>query len=201
MDKPAVIWAIVLAAGESRRMGTQKLLLPIEGATVVECVVNKAWQSGVSGVLAVLGADRSKVRRALRPLSVSFVVNKEFRRGMLSSIQAAFRVLPEDLQAAVVMLGDQPAIPASIIRDLIQEYQANPKGIVVPVHGGRRGHPILIDGKFRPEILQLDPLVGLRQLLWSHPEAVREVAVDSPAILKDLDHPEDYAAEIRARSG
>ena len=194
-----MIWAAVLAAGESQRMGTQKLLLPYEEGTVVGTIVRRAMESGVDGVLVVLGSDRERVRRTLRSLPVKFIVNRNFRQGMLSSIQTAISALPEAAEAAMVMLGDQPAIPAEVIDNLIKAYRAHPGRIVVPVHDGHRGHPVVISANYRQEILGLDPKVGLRQLLRNHPDDVLEVPADSPAVLKDLDNPEDYAALIRCR--
>jgi molybdenum cofactor cytidylyltransferase len=181
-------------------MGTQKLLLPFESGTVVGTVVQRAVESGVDGVLVVLGSDRGRVRRTLRSLPVKFTINRDFRQGMLSSIQTAFSALPEAAEAAVVMLGDQPAIPAEVIDNLIKAYRAHPGRIVVPVHDGHRGHPVVISAHYRQEILGLDPKVGLRQLLRNHPDDVLEVTVTSPAILKDLDSPGDYAAEISGRT-
>jgi molybdenum cofactor cytidylyltransferase len=187
-----VIWAVVLAAGESRRMGTQKLLLPYRGTTVVEAVVRAALDSSLDETLVVLGADATKVRQALRSYPVTFATNRDYKLGMLSSVQAAFRALPPGTEAAVVMLGDQPAVPAAVLDALVRVFREGRRGIVVPVHGGRRGHPVLIATAFRGDILGLDPGVGLRQLLRVHPGEVEEVAVDEAAVLTDMDKPEDY---------
>jgi len=187
-----VIWAVVLAAGESRRMGTQKLLLPFGGATVVESVVRAALDSSLDETLVVLGADAARIRQALKSYPLTFATNKDYRLGMLSSVQAGFRALPAGAEAAVVMLGDQPAIPAAVIDGLVRAFRRKGWGIAVPVHGGRRGHPLLVGTAFRDEVLALDPAVGLRQLVLAHPEAVEEVAVDEAAVLTDMDRAEDY---------
>lgn len=206
-----MIWAVVLAAGESRRMGTQKLLLPFGGATVVEAVVAAAAGSRVDRVLAVLGADEAEIRRAVettrgvegrgggRAQGIEIVVNEDYALGMLSSIQVGFRALPADAAAAVVMLGDQPFLPARIIDTVIGAYRQGGKGLVVPVYRGRRGHPLLIDMRHRAEVLRLDPAVGLRQLLRAHPEDVREIEVDEAAVLRDLDTPEDYHDRVNRK--
>jgi molybdenum cofactor cytidylyltransferase len=191
-----MIWVTVLAAGESRRMGTQKLLLPFGETTVIEAIVRTALDSEAEGTVVVLGANRERVRGVLKSYPLVFAVNKDYRLGMLSSIQAGFRALPTDAEAAVIMLGDQPTIPARILDALIRAYRESRRGIVVPVHGGHRGHPVLIDMKNKDEVLGLDPGVGLRQLLRTHPEDVLEVAVSSPEVLKDIDRPEDYREEV-----
>jgi molybdenum cofactor cytidylyltransferase len=188
-----MIWAVVLAAGESLRMGTQKLLLPFGETTVIEAIVRTALDSEVDRTLVVLGADREKVRRVLRSYPLIFAVNKEYRLGMLSSIQAGFRALPGDAEAAVLMLGDQPAIPAGVIDSLVCNYRENSRGIIIPVYAGRRGHPVLVETAYKREISGLDRAVGLRQLMGAHPEDILEVEVSSPAVLSDMDRPEDYA--------
>jgi molybdenum cofactor cytidylyltransferase len=223
-----VIAAIVLAAGESRRMGTQKLLLPFGDTTVVGAVARAAGASRADRVVVVLGADRDAVRAACepgavapapprgaqaraagpgtarsgprstpleaRPMSVrlSFTVNEGYMSGMLSSVQAGFRALPEDAEAAVVILGDQPFLRVSVVDAVVAAYREGGRGIVIPVFRGRRGHPVLVDMKYRDEVLGLDPSDGLRRLMRAHPDDVREVEVDDAGILRDLDTPQDY---------
>jgi molybdenum cofactor cytidylyltransferase len=191
-----MIWAVVLAAGESRRMGTQKLLLPFGETTVIEAIVRTALDSEADRTIVVLGADRESIRAVLKSYPLVFAVNKDYALGMLSSIQAGFRALPDDVEAAVIMLGDQPAIPSRVLDALIRAYLESRRGIIVPAQGGRRGHPILVGTRYRDEVLGLDPAIGLRQLLQSHPEEILEVAVSSPAVLKDIDRPEDYRKEV-----
>jgi len=194
-----MIWAIVLAAGESRRMGTQKLLLPFGDATVIESVVLTALASRVDRVLVVLGADKGDVREELEPLGIDLVVNENFAEGMLSSVQAGFRALPADAEAAVVMLGDQPFLPARVVDAVVDAFQRSGKGIVVPTFQGRRGHPVLIGLKYRDAVLALDPADGLRRLMQAHPDDIFEAAVEDANILRDMDVPEDYASELARR--
>jgi len=194
-----VIWAVILAAGESRRMGTQKLLLPFGEVTVIEAVVRTALASRVDRALAVLGSGRDAVRLKLAPYGVEFAVNEDFAKGMLSSVQAGFKALPAAAKAAVVMLGDQPFLPAKVVDAIVEAYGESRKGIVVPAFRGRRGHPVLIDLRYRDEVLALDPAEGLRQLMRAHPEAIFEAEVEDANILRDLDVPEDYANELKRR--
>jgi molybdenum cofactor cytidylyltransferase len=112
---------------------------------------------------------------------------------MLSSVQAGFRTLPADADAAVVMLGDQPFLPSCVVDAVIGAYEEGGKGIVVPTFQGRRGHPVLIDLKYREEVLALDPAGGLRRLMRAHPADIFEVEAGDANILRDLDTPEDYA--------
>jgi len=192
-----VTWAIILAAGESRRMGTQKLLLPYGEATVIETIVATALSSDLDKVLVVLGADRDAVRARLEKYPVEYVVNADYRRGMLSSVQVGFAALSAGAAAAVIMLGDQPAVPAAAIRAVVRAARASGRGIIIPTSGGRRGHPVLISTRYAAAIAALDPAIGLRQLQLDHPGDVLEVEVGDPAVLRDLDTPEDFEGEKR----
>jgi molybdenum cofactor cytidylyltransferase len=192
-----MIWAVVLAAGESRRMGTQKLLLPFGETTVVEAVVRTASASRADRVLVVIGADGEAVRRKIEGSGVEFAVNPDYRLGMLSSVQAGFRALPAEAEAAVIMLGDQPFLAAAVVDEVIGTYREGRKGIVIPTFRGRRGHPLLIDLKFREEVLALDPAEGLRGLVRARAGDIGEVEAGDAGILRDMDTPEDYAGILK----
>ena len=173
-------------------MGRQKLLLPYGESTVIETVVRTAMDSSVDGVLVVLGSDADEIREKLEGYEVQFVVNENYREGMLSSIQAGLGALTEKVRAVVLMLGDQPGITAEANDELIAHYRETRKGIVIPTHGGRRGHPVVIDTKYKKEIDLLAPEAGLRRLRLDHPYDVLEVELPFPAVLKDIDTPDDY---------
>jgi molybdenum cofactor cytidylyltransferase len=192
-----MIWALITAAGESRRMGRPKMLLPFGTGTVIETVLSQAAASRAAGTLVVLGADRRKIEPLAAPFASRIVFNRDYRSGMLSSIQTGFRALPGDVGAACVLLGDQPWISSALIDTMLDAFEKSEKTIAVPVHGGRRGHPVVIDRCFEGEILTLDHAVGLRQLLRRFSKDVLEVPVCGPEVLRDLDTPGDYR---RARS-
>jgi molybdenum cofactor cytidylyltransferase len=194
-----MICALVLAAGESRRMGAPKLLLPFGDKTIIEHIVDNINQSKVDKILVVLGSRREEIRSKITDWPVLSAVNHRYREGMLSSIQTGFEALPKDTAAALVCLGDQPLIPFSVIDDLIKVYQKTKRGIVLPLYQKKRGHPILIDMKHKQEVLNLSPDIGLRALVHNHPQDVQEVEVDTPHILKDIDYPEDYRNELKKK--
>jgi molybdenum cofactor cytidylyltransferase len=187
-----MIWAVILGAGESKRMGEPKLLLTYGKRTVIETVVGTTLDSRVDQTLVVLGSEWRKIRRIIRAFDVQIAVNLRFREGMLSSIQRGISALPRACQAAVIVLADQPALSARVIDSLIEAYSRRKKGLVIPVFRKKRGHPLLIDLKYRQEIGKLDPRIGLRQLLQKHPQDILEVVVSSPAVLGDIDTREDY---------
>jgi molybdenum cofactor cytidylyltransferase len=184
--------AIVLAAGSSRRMGSQKLLLPLGKGTMIERVVDQVLDSAVDQVVVVLGADHQKVRQALADRPVKFCHNKEHKKGMFSSVICGLKALPENAGTALIYLGDQPGIPPAVTNAVIDAYNEELYGIVIPVYQDRRGHPLLVDLKYRREIENLDLEQGLRALRHHFPQDVLEVEVDEPGILVDIDTQEDY---------
>jgi molybdenum cofactor cytidylyltransferase len=137
--------AIILAAGSSRRMGTQKLLLPFGDKTMIETVIDHVLQSNVDSVMVVLGADHDKVKKVIDPLPVEICFNQSHDSGMLSSIVCGFKALPDDTGTALVFLGDQPGIPPGVTNAVLEAYNESLHGIVIPVHNHRRGHPLLVD--------------------------------------------------------
>jgi molybdenum cofactor cytidylyltransferase len=191
------ISAIVLAAGESRRMGTPKMILPFRGGTIISTVINNIFASGIKNVIAVLGANRSEVLKEIETLHVKHCYNRNYRQGMLSSVKCGFIHLPDDFQAALVFPGDQPMIGPGVINIVINAYLQTGKGIVIPVFERQRGHPLLVDSKYRDEILHLEGPEGLRELALRHPDDVLEAETGDPLILKDIDTIEDYLNEQR----
>lgn len=191
-----MIGAIILAAGESRRMGKPKLLLRLGGRTIIEAVIRSLLRSKADEVLVVLGADAEKIEKKIKSLPVKITVNPDYKKGMLSSIRWGFRSLPENMRGVLVCLGDQPSIPPEVVDTVIEAFEKTGKGIVVPVYKKDRGHPVLIDVKYRREVDQLSPRVGLRGLVYSHSDDVWEVEVNTPAILRDVDNPADYEKEL-----
>jgi molybdenum cofactor cytidylyltransferase len=192
-----MIQAIILAAGKSKRMGSPKMLLPFGDGTIIESVLAGALASEADGVLVVLGAERRKIRSIVERFNVDTVFNRRYRSGMLSSVRKGFEALPYNTRAALVMLGDQPSVSPRTIDRLIEAFEKSGRGIVLPVVNGRRGHPILIDIKYRAEVLRLDPEVGLRALIHGHREDIEEVAVEDSSVFVDIDTREDYAEAIK----
>lgn len=196
MQRSGKIWSIVLAAGESKRMGSPKMLLRFGEKTMLETVLEHVAGSIADGILVVLGANSGLLRSLPGILGVSYCINEDYTSGMLSSVQCGFRNLPAYCDAVLVFQGDQPYILPAQVNLLIGEYRQGGKGILIPTAGGKRGHPILIDMKYREEVFSLDSSKGLRQLTVIHSDDVAEVETGAAGILKDIDTPEDYMEMI-----
>ena len=185
-------WALILAAGSSRRMGSQKLLLPYGQSTIIETVIDNVLNSSIDHVMVVLGANQEEIQDTLEHKPVQFCHNRKHEQGMLSSVICGIRALPPDAVTALIYLGDQPGIHPAVTNTVIEAYSEELFGIVIPVHMHRRGHPLLVDMKYRKEIEKLDLEEGLRSLRHHFPDDVLEVEVDEPEILVDIDTREDY---------
>lgn len=187
-----VVGAIVLAAGRSRRMGTQKLLLPLGSRPVIARVVDQVCQSTINGVLIVAGADAPRLAEALGERRVHWITNPDPDGDMLSSIRCGLRALPSEWAGVMVVLGDQPGISTATINALLSAFRSTDRGIAVPICQGRHGHPLVFDRRYSAEILVNFDDVGLRGLPQAHAMDVLEVAVSEDAVLEDMDDPADY---------
>lgn len=183
--------AIILAAGQSRRMGTQKLLLPVAGQPMIACIVDQVLASRVDHTLIVTGQDPC-IAAVLAGRPIHFTTNPDPNGNMLSSIRCGLRALPAECDTILLVLGDQPSLQSATIDALLAASQSTPRTILVPTFAGRRGHPLLFSARYRDEILTQFDSTGLRGLLHAHPDDIHQVPVDEPAVLEDIDLPEDY---------
>ena len=190
--------AIVLAAGRSRRMGTQKLLLPVGGRPVIARVVDELLQCALERVVVVLSPSGAPLRQALSGRNVEFVLNPAADSEMLDSLRCGLRALAEECDQVLVMPADHPGLSAAVVNRLIEAARDSSRGILVPVWQRRRGHPLLLATRYREELLCRYDSVGLRGLLGAHPDDVLEVESPTPAILQDLDTLAEYAAVIES---
>lgn len=190
------IWAIVLAAGESKRMKVPKMLLPFNGRTMIEMVIGNIKTSEVFNILVVLGSYREEIFSTIGNLNVNYCFNVNYRSGMLSSVKCGFSNLPGSCEACLVFPGDQPFIEKDVINSMIRAYRNTGKGIIFPVYRKRRGHPLLVDLRYREAINALTDTESLRTLSNKFPGDILEVKTNSPGVLKDIDTKQDYFNEI-----
>lgn len=191
-DASLRIAAIVLAAGRSTRMGpANKLLADVGGKPMVRRVAEAALASRAAPVLVVTGHMAADVGAALDGTDVTLVPNPDYASGLASSLKAGIRTLPAHCDGALFLLGDMPGITAAHLDALIGAFAAD--SIVVPVHAGRQGNPVLWPARYFPDLLNLDGDAGAKRLLAVHRSNVREIDLDTDAIFADIDTPEALA--------
>lgn len=187
--------AIVLAAGQSLRMGFNKLTAELAGEPLVRRVAKAAMASQASNVLVVTGNEASAVEAALGDLPVTCVHNADFRLGLSTSLKIAIRAVPDKCDAAVVLLGDMPGISAGMIDKLIAAFNPEEgRAICVASHDGKRGNPVLWSRRFFSEMQALEGDVGAKQLIMANEELVCDVEMGSDAPLVDIDVPDTLTA-------
>ncbi|MHB2168260.1 nucleotidyltransferase family protein [Alsobacter sp. R-9] len=188
------IGAIVLAAGRSSRMGSNKLLADLAGRPMVRHVAEVALDCGAAPVLVVTGHEEAAVRTALDGLDVTFVANPAYADGLSTSLKAGIGALPEDVDGAVVLLGDMPLVRAAFIRRLVAAFEAEPGGCAaVPLHDGAWGNPVVLARALFAEVAGLSGDAGARRLLEAHRDTVIEVPADD-SVLVDADTPDALKA-------
>ena len=195
INKPGIN-ALILAAGESKRMGQPKMLMPYGEATIIEQIIKETINSLADSIHVVTGADAEKIVDVIRSYPVSWSLNEAYSSGMISSVQCGIKNL-KSATAILILLGDQPMISVSVIDKLITSYFRSGKGIIQATYQGKRGHPVIIDKKYFSEILGLKEGKNLRDLIRDHPGDTSEVDTGSPEILRDIDTIEDYHYEIK----
>ncbi len=189
------IAAIVLAAGLSTRMGSNKLLAEVDGKPLIRHAVEAALGSAASPVVVVTGPAGEKIRQAVSPLAPLFVDNPDYSKGLSASLKCGLKSLPTDCDGAVVLLGDMPSVSAGLIDRLIASFDpGGDRAICVATRHGKRGNPVLWARRFFPEMLAIEGDVGGRQLIGQNAELVCEVEASDDAPLTDIDTPEELRA-------
>jgi molybdenum cofactor cytidylyltransferase len=187
-----MITAIILAAGESKRMGQPKMLLPWSKSTVLQSVIATIQAAGVNDVLVVTGGARNQVE-ALVGRSAQTIFNEKYAEGeMLSSIQVGLTAKMREASAALICLGDQPQIQERSVRRVCDAFSRSKSNIVVPSYQMKRGHPWLVARALWDELLAMKPPQTPHDFLVAHAKKIEYVIVETSTVMEDLDTPEDY---------
>lgn len=189
-----VVWAILLAAGESSRMGRQKALLPWRNTTLLEYQLRSLLDAGVQQVVVVLGHDADRIKPIVEAIDgASWALNPDYLQGKTTSLKTGVAALAIQQVSDVLLLNvDQPR-SADTVRTLLERHLASSYRITIPTHGGKGGHPILIAAELLPELAEIEEeSQGLKAVVRRHAEATERFELDDSSVLWDLNTPEQY---------
>ena len=195
-----MISAILLGAGESKRMGMDKLSLPWGRSTVFEHCFETLLRSRVQEVVVVFNLRKKGIKNLFLRPRVKIVMNPHSEKGMSISIRRGLQMIHPNCQGILIALGDQPYLKTRTINALIRAFGQRKEGIIFPSFRGRMGHPVIFHHKYKKELLSLKGDVGGRSLIERHSEDVRRVPVKSAGVVKDIDTWQDYKKELRMKS-
>lgn len=188
--------ALILAAGKSLRMGQPKMLMPWKGRPLLAHVVENVLQGEFSDIVVVTGDASEQIQSVVKAIGdarLRCAFNKEYALGMLSSVQCGILALSDSFEGVMIALGDQPAIPAQIYRQLLAHFISSDALILIPSFRQKRGHPIFLRSTLLPELLHLDPARdSLHNVTSQHASMIQTISLEEPAIVQDLDTPWDY---------
>jgi molybdenum cofactor cytidylyltransferase len=189
------IAALVLAGGQSRRMGEiNKLLAPIDGIAMIRRVVDNVAESSVISTTVVLGHEAGRLREVLAGAEVEYVENPDYGGGLSTSLKAGMSVIPDGTDGVIICLGDMPMVDASTLDRMIAAFDpVEGRAIVVPTRRGKRGNPVLFGRRFFEEMTNVSGDVGARHLIGKHEDVAVEIEIDDDSVLMDVDTPEALA--------
>jgi molybdenum cofactor cytidylyltransferase len=194
-----VIVAVVLSAGESSRMGRPKALLPIDGQTFIEKIVAALKQTKVGKIIVILGHNARELQSKISHLPVEILINTDYKRGQLSSLQLAVRNLQPDLECdgMLVHLVDHPYLAPALVEEMIRRFYETKKRIIVPKFHGKRGHPVIFSNALFDEILSAPMEEGAKAVVNAHRAETLEIETEEEGIAVDIDTPELYQQHVR----
>ena len=192
-----MISAILLGAGESKRMGFDKLSLPWGKKTVFERCLQTLLRSRIKEVVVVRGLRNSGIRNSFHGKKIKIVTNRHAAKGMSSSIRKGLRAVSRRSDGILIALGDQPLLKTRTVNALIRAFDLEKEGIVVPSFRGKTGHPVIFHRAYRKELMGLEGDAGGRSLIEKHREDVRVVRMKSIGIVKDVDTWQDYKKALK----
>jgi molybdenum cofactor cytidylyltransferase len=182
--------AVILSGGASSRMGSPKALLPYQGRPFLEHLLEITIHPEIGVRRVVLGADAESIAKAIPLKANEMIINSQWEKGQLSSIQAAVRKLPAGTDGMLLCLIDHPLISSALVGELIAQFYKSKKPIVLPVYEGRRGHPVIFSASLYPELLRAPLKTGARAVVWVHKDGVEEVPTSEQGCVLNLNDPE-----------
>jgi molybdenum cofactor cytidylyltransferase len=192
-----MINAIVLAAGESRRMGKSKPLLKFNDENFLDHIITVLKSSDVDEITVVLGAEAERVKKSVDLSKVSVVMNQEYQKGQLSSLIAALKQIPHHARAILLCLVDHPFITSELVNDIIRKFGETGSPIIVPVYKKERGHPALFSDALFEELLNAPIDKGARYVVYSNEDKVLELETSERGARIGVDTPEEYKSYFK----
>lgn len=181
--------AVILSGGASTRMGSPKALLPFQGKPFLEHLLQVTKHPKIGVRRVVLGAHAEPITKAIPLNAEEIVINEDWEKGQLSSLQAAVRSLPAGTDGMLLCLIDHPLISAELVDGLIEEFYATKAPVVVPVFQGQRGHPVIFSAKLYEELDRAPVEVGARSVVWAHAKEVCEYPTTEEGCVLNLNDP------------
>jgi molybdenum cofactor cytidylyltransferase len=182
--------AVILSGGASSRMGSPKALLPFQGRPFLEHLLDVTTRPEIGVRRVVLGPQAEPIAKAVHLKADEIVINQDWEKGQLSSIQAALRSLPAGTDGILLCLIDHPLISGALVEELIEQFYKSKKPIVLPVYQGRRGHPVIFSASLYGELLRAPLETGARAVVWAHAGEVEEVSTNEEGCVLNLNDPE-----------
>jgi molybdenum cofactor cytidylyltransferase len=188
-----MIAGLILAAGESRRMGRDKALLTYRGRTFIENILQNLHAAGIEKVTVVLGHHAALIQSKVDLSTAKVVVNQDYQRGQTSSLQRGLASVATDQPDAVILcLVDHPAISTDVIKQFQEQFESTRPPVLIPTHNGERGHPVVISKELFPELLALMPGEPANTVIRKYRPQTEFVEVADRGILIDVDEPAEY---------
>src|SRR5882672_8317931 len=188
--------AVILSGGASSRMGSPKALLAYQGRPFLEHLLEIAVHLQIGFRRVVLGADAEPIAKAIHLQADEIVINADWEKGQLTSIQSALRSLPPGTDGILLCLIDHPLISNALVQDLIEQFYKTRSPIVLPVYEGRRGHPVIFSAVLYDELLRAPLQTGARAVVWAHKGEVEEVRTNEEGCVLNLNDPETLNSAI-----
>jgi molybdenum cofactor cytidylyltransferase len=191
------ISAILLGAGESKRMGFDKLSLPYGKKTILEHCLDVLLRSKVKEVVVVLSNRTKGMESRIRGPRVKIVINPYYKKGMSTSLRWGIQAIDPATQGILIALGDQPSLKTRTVDALIRAFVKRKGKIILPTFRSQKGNPVIFDKKFEEELLRLEGDRGGKSIVEKHRQDVRRVSVKSEGVVKDIDTWKDYKKEFK----